>query len=41
MSPLLKHEDKVTGLLRDKATGYEPELLSQSKIKHYTFYFEH
>lgn len=32
---------KVTGTLRDKVTGYEIELVSPSKIKHYTFLIEH
>lgn len=32
---------KVTGTLRDKVTGYEIELVSPSKKKHYTFLIEH
>ncbi|KAI0869273.1 hypothetical protein GGS24DRAFT_512219 [Hypoxylon argillaceum] len=31
----------VTGTLKDKVTGYQLELVSPSKMKHYTFFAEH
>ena len=35
------YRGKVMGTLRDKVTGYEIELVSPSKMKHYTFLIEH